>query len=160
MEYDHSTLQSFSTSFAKSSDSSAPGRDEHLYEILLETKLKAEQTAAALKEREEALRQQENDRQANRDLLNTLRQADSQKEVAQTQRVTSVEGKLAALAQRLDAYDRSTLGQSMELIRPLPTADSSPVTKIFEVVFFLKPIKLLKLLEKNPQVVKWATLPR
>jgi hypothetical protein len=48
----------------------------------------------------------------------------------------------------------------MELIKPLPTVESNPITKIFEVVFFLKPIKLLKLLEKNPQVVKWATLPR
>ena len=28
------------------------------------------------------------------------------------------------------------------------------------MLFFLKPIKLLKLLQKNPDVVKWATLPR
>jgi hypothetical protein len=161
MEYDNSTLQSFSTSFAKTSGAgNTAGRDERLYEMLLETKMKAEQMAALMKEREEALRQQENDRSANRDLLNTLRQADSQKEMQQTQRVASVEEKLAALSQRLDAYDQATLGQSMELIKPLPTVESNPITKIFEVVFFLKPIKLLKLLEKNPQVVKWATLPR
>ncbi len=159
MEYDDFTLQSFSTSFAKStSGTSAP--DERLYEMLLETKIKQEQMAALIKEREEALRQQDLDRLANRDLLNSLRESDSQKEKKQTQRVVSVEAQIALLRQRLDAFDKGTLPQSLDLIKPLPSPDDNPISKIFEVIFFLKPIKLLKLLMNKPDVVKWNTLPR
>lgn len=60
----------------------------------------------------------------------------------------------------MDAFDAATLGDSVQLIRPLPTSEDNPITKIFEVLFFLKPVKLLKLLQKNPDVVKWGALPR
>lgn len=163
MDYDEATLQSFSTSYAKTATGGAGGNsaaNERLYEMLLETKMKQAEMAQLLKEKEDAMRQQELDRQTNRDLLNSLRETGSQKEKQQSQRVATVEEKIAQLKQRLDAYDSTTLGRSMELIRPLPTVESNPITKIFEAVFFVKPMKLLKLLQKNPQVVKWASLPR
>jgi len=159
MEYDDRTLQSFSTSFAKSAPGSS-GPDERLYEMLLETKLNQERMAELMREREEALRQQETDRLANRDLLNSLRESDSQKEIKQTQRVVSVEAQIAILRQRLDAFDRGTLPKSLDLIKPLPTSEDNPISKIFEVLFFLKPVKLLKLLLNKPDVVKWNILPR
>jgi uncharacterized protein YjbI with pentapeptide repeats len=162
MEYDNTTLQSFSTSYARSvTGLEGSGQaDERLYEMLLETKLKQEEMAALLREREAALRQQEEDRSANRDLLSSLRAADSQKEIKQSQRVLSVEEKIMQLGRRLDAFDRSTLGTSMEKIKAPLTTEDNPITKIFEVLFFLKPLKLLRLLQKNPDVVKWSKLPR
>ena len=67
-----------------------------------------------IKERDEALRQQDIDRAANRDLLNTLRGSDSKKEIKQTQRVVSVEAQIALLRQRLDAFDpRGTMSHRL-----------------------------------------------
>ena len=116
--------------------------------------------AALIKERDEAMRQAETDRLNNRDLLNTLMASDSKKDIKHAQRVMSVEAQITLLNRRLDAIDKSTLPQSLEMIKPLPASDDNPIAKIFEVLFFLKPIKLLKLLLNRPDAVQWHTLPR
>jgi hypothetical protein len=162
MDYDNETLQSFSTSFARTANSGngPSAASDRLYEMLLETKLKQAEMAALLKEKEAAERQQDLDRQNNRNLLDSLREAGSQKEQQTSQELAKLTEKLAQFSLRLDAYDPSTLSKSMDMIRPLPTVDSNPITKIFEAVFFVKPLKLLKLLQRNPQIVKWYNLPR
>ena len=128
--------------------------------MLLERKLTQERVEALLKEQEDALRQQEIDRLANRNLLNSLYAQESSKQVQQNKRVATVEEEINQLKQRMSAFDKGTLGQSMDLIVPPFSTDTNPITLIFEVLFFLKPIKLLKLLQARPDVVKWSQLPR
>jgi hypothetical protein len=165
MEYDDVTLNSFSTSFAHTSTNGIEvgtnnGAKEGLYAMLVETKLQQERFEAALREKEEALKQQALDRASNRNLLNDLSNANSQKEQQQTKRVLDAEEKLAMLGKRMDAYEKSTLGQSITSISKPFVSDLNPLTKVLEILFFLKPMKLLGLLQKNPDVVKWCALPR
>ena len=73
--------------------------------------------------------------------------------------MSDVETQLEELKLHLCAYDKSTLDQSMTQFKP-PTSEDSALSKIFEVLFFQKPMKLLKLLMKNADVTKWCQLPR
>lgn len=162
MEYDDFTLQSFSTSVAHARTESSLVPDERLYEMLVETKLKHERLTALLQEKEDAARVDRQNRDANRELLHNLLEADSERQVVQNERMSTVEAELLELKQHLRAYDRDTLKESLCLIKPPAATDEhdNATKKIFEVLFFNKPMKLLKMLERRKDVVKWNELPR
>jgi hypothetical protein len=109
MDYDNKTLQSFSSSFAKiaSAGNGPSAASDRLYDMLLRTKLNHEKMAALVKEKEA---EQDMVRQDNRNLLDSLREAGSQKEQQTSQELAKLTEKLALFSLREDACGPSTLG--------------------------------------------------